>query len=62
MELTFRPATATESHCGDIQITNEDVLENDESFDVILGSSDSAVIINPSTTTVTIRNDDSKFH
>ena len=62
MELTFRPAIATEPRCGDIQITNEDVLEDDESFDVILFSSDNAVVINPSTATVTIRNDDSKFH
>ena len=62
MELTFRPATATESRCGDIQITNEDILEDDESFDVILGSSDNAVVINPNVATVTIRNDDSKFH
>ena len=61
MELTFRPATSTDPQCGDIQITDEDILEDDESFNVILGSSDSAVMVNPSTATVTIRNDDGKF-
>ncbi len=62
MELTFQPATATEPRCGDIQIVNEDVLEEDESFNVILGSSDNAVVVDSNTATVTIRNDDSKFH
>ena len=62
MEFTFRPVTATEPRCRDIQITNEEVLENNESFLVILGSSDNAVLINQDTTNVTIFNDDSKFH
>jgi hypothetical protein len=61
MELTFQPATATEPRCGDVQITNEDILEDDESFSVVLGSSDNAVVVDSSTATVTIRNDDSKF-
>lgn len=62
MELSFQPATATEPSCGDVQITNEDILEVDESFIVILDSSDNAVVINSNTAAVTIRNDDSKFH
>ena len=62
MELSFQPATVTEPSCGDVQIANEDILEDDESFTVILDSSDNAVVINSNTVTVTIRNDDSKFH
>ena len=61
MELTFRPATATEPRCGNIQIANEEILENSESFNVILGSSDNSVVVNPDTATITILNDDSKF-
>ena len=62
MELSFQPATATEPSCGDVQITNEDILEDDESFIVTLDSSDNAIVIDSNTATVTIRNDDSKFH
>lgn len=62
MELTFRPATSTNPQCGDIQITDEDILEDDESFSVILDSSDGTVMVSPSTATVTVRNDDGKFH
>lgn len=62
MELSFQPATANEPSCGDVQIANEDILEDDESFSVILDSSDNAVVINSNTATVTISNDDSKFH
>lgn len=61
MELTFRPATATEPRCGDVQITDEEALEDDESFNVLLGSFDNAVVIDPNTATITIRNDDSEF-
>lgn len=61
VELTFHPATATEPHCEDIQIRNEEILENEERFSIFLTSSDSAIDISPSTATVTIQNDDSKL-
>ena len=44
-----------------IPIVGDNVDENAESFSVSLTTGDSAVMLNPSTTTVTIENDDGKF-
>ena len=46
-----------------IPIVGDNVDENTESFSVSLTNTagDSAVMLNPSTTTVTIENDDGKF-
>ena len=44
-----------------ISIVGDDVVESTESFTVSLTTGDSAVNLNPQTTTVTIQNDDSKF-
>lgn len=63
MEFIFQPETARlQPHCSNISIRDDNILESDESFSVTLSSSDSAVVTDPSTTTVTIINDDSKFH
>ena len=61
MELRFRVASATQPQCADIQLVDDSILENDETFLVILSSSDSVVMINPNTATVTISNDDGKL-
>lgn len=61
MELSFRVASATQPQCADIQLEDDSVLESDETFLVILNSSDSAVLTDPNTATVTINNDDSKL-
>ena len=59
MDLTFNSGTTTETVM--VPIVGDNVDENTESFTVSLTSADSAVILNPSTTTVTIENDDGKF-
>lgn len=61
MELRFRVASATQPQCADIQLVDDNIRENDETFFVMLSSSDSAVMINPSAGTVTINNDDGKL-
>lgn len=60
VEIRFQPASVSQPQCADIQLVDDNVLENDENFFVILSSLDSAVLTNPSTATVTINNDDGK--
>ena len=59
MELTFNAGTTNQTVM--IPITGDTVEEGTESFTVSLVSADSAVILNPSTTTVTIEDDDSEL-
>ena len=59
IDLTFNSGTTTQTVM--IPIIGDNVVESTESFTVSLTSADSAVTLNPSTTTVTIQNDDSKF-
>ena len=61
MDLTFNSGTTTQTVM--IPIIGDNVVESTESFTVSLTSADSAVTLNPSTTTVTILDDDddSKF-
>ena len=61
MELRFRAVSATQPQCADIQLVDDSILENDETFIVILSSSDSVAMINPNTATVTISNNDGKL-
>ena len=61
MELTFQPAPTPQPQCDDIQLENDNIVESDEIFRVILSSTDSAVVTDPNTATVTISNDDSKL-
>ena len=59
MDLTFNSGTTNQTVM--IPIIGDNVVESTESFTVSLTSADSAVILNPSTTTVTIQDDDGKF-
>ena len=59
MDLTFNSGTTTQTVM--IPILGDNVVESTESFTVSLTSADSAITLNPSTTTVTIQDDDSKF-
>ena len=60
VDLTFNSGTTTQTVM--IPIIGDNMVENTESFTVSLTSADSAVILNPSTTTVTVQDDDdSKF-
>ena len=62
MDLTFNSGTTNQTVM--IPIVGDNVVESTESFTVSLTTGDSAVTLNPSTTTVTIQDDDgddSKF-
>ena len=58
-QLTFRPETANESECINITISRDMVLEDDESFFVVLDSSEPRIILNPNTSVVTILDNNS---
>ena len=59
MELTFNSGDTTQTVM--IPIVGDNVVESTESFSVSLTTGDSAVNLNPQTTTVTIQDDDSKI-
>lgn len=60
MELSFLPSSSPQPVCGSVQLVNDSILENDESFIVVLSSSDHAAILDPITAIVNIINDDRK--
>ena len=47
--------------CSQVDITNDEIVENDETFFVQLGSSDDAINISVSSATVTITDDDCEY-
>ena len=55
--IIFSPGL-TGPQCQSISITDDSILENDEMFVVALSTADQDVILNPSTTSVTIIDDD----
>ena len=59
MDLTFNAGNTNQTVM--IPITGDTMVESTESFTVSLVSADSAVILNSSTTTVTIEDDDSEL-
>jgi len=58
MELVFEQGTARQ--CASISISDDAILENNELFSVQLTTTDQAVMLSPSSATVTIEDDDSK--
>ena len=59
-QLTFNPENGSQRDCAIIMVENDLTLEDDESFSVILTTTDPDVIIAPNLTVVTITDDDSK--
>ena len=57
--LTFNESTPLQ--CSQVDITNDEIVENDETFFVQLGSSDDAINIFVSSATVTITDDDCEY-
>ena len=55
--IKFTPGM-TGPQCQSIAITDDSILENDEMFVVSLSTTDQDIIRNPSTTSVTILDDD----
>ena len=60
-QRTFQPETANQSQCINITIRSDEVLEDDESFFVVLDSSEPRIILNPNTSVVTILDSNSKL-
>ena len=60
-QLTFNPGSGLQRDCATITVGNNTTLEDDESFSVVLTTTDSDVIISQNTAVVTITNDDSKY-
>ena len=56
--LTFNAAVTTQM--VEVPIIDDDIVEHSEVINLTLVSTDSAVILNPSTTTITIEDVDSK--
>ena len=60
-QLTFNPGSGLQQDCATITVGSDTTLEDDESFSVVLTTTDPDVIISPNTAFVTITNDDSKY-
>ena len=60
-QLTFNPGSGLQRDCATITVGSDTTLEDDESFSVVLTTTDPDVIISPNTAVVTITNDDSKY-
>ena len=60
-QLTFNPGSGLQRDCATIAVGSDTGLEDDESFSVVLTTTDSDVIISRNTAVVTITNDDSKY-
>ena len=58
--LTFNAAVTTQM--VEVPITDDHTVEQSEIINLTLVSADSAVILNPSTSTITIEDADSKMH
>lgn len=61
MEFIFLPTLANSPQCEDVTTEADNVLENTENFEVILSSSDTAVITDLSIATISILDDDSEW-
>ena len=57
--MTFNDVVTTQ--VVELYIINDDTVEHSEAFSLILRSTDSAVVLNPSTSTITIEDEDSKL-
>ena len=57
-QLTFQPGET--ELCRQIIIIGDFILEENEMFFVVLSTTDQAVLLNPSSATVTILNNDSE--
>lgn len=60
--LSFDPVSPTDPQCRTVTIINDNILEDDEVIQILIESSDSAVIISNPSVNVTIIDIDSEFH
>lgn len=59
--VSFQPSSSSEPQCSEIPIEDDNTLESNENFQVILDTADRAVEINSSTADVNILDNDSKI-
>ena len=60
-QLTFNPGSGLQRDCAAITVGSDTILEDDESFSVVLTTTDPDIIrFGPNITVVTITDDDSK--
>ena len=60
-QLTFNSGNGSQRDCAIIMVENDLILEDDESFSVVLTTTDPDIIrFSPNITVVTITDDDSK--
>ena len=62
VRLTFLSGQTQQRLCYDISITNDQLLENNEMFQVLLMGDDSDLIFSPNSATVTIVDSSSEYH
>ena len=60
-QLTFNSGSGLQRDCATITVGSDTILEDDESFSVVLTTTDPDVTISPNTAVVTITDDDSKL-
>ena len=60
-QLTFNSGSGLQRDCATITVGSDTILEDDESFSVVLTTTDPDVTISPNTAVVTLTNDDSKY-
>ena len=60
-QLTFNSGSGLQRECATITVGSDTTLEDNESFSVVLTTTDPDVIISQNTAVVTIINDDSKY-
>ena len=60
-QLTFNPGSGLQRDCATITVVSDTILEDDESFSVVLTTTDPDVTIDPNTAVVTLTNDDGKY-
>ena len=60
-QLTFNSGSGLQRDCATITVGSDTILEDDESFSVVLTTTDPDVTISPNTAVVTITDDGSKL-
>ena len=60
-QLTFNPGSGLQRDCATITVGSDTILEDDESFSVVMTTTDPDVTISPNIAVVTITDDDSKL-
>ena len=61
MQLAFQPTPNTEPQCIDVPIIGDAILENNETFFILLSTLDSDVSLSPNSSSVVIIDNDGRL-